>query len=175
MPTIRERNGSYQIEVFLGRDIYGKKIRESITYTPDPALTPKKKQKAVEDFAREFEAQLKRGITMDGRKITLKEFSDRWLEEYAAQKHSAIHQDCYDVAIIGCVLLPDVNIIPALNAIPCHAVAGGDINEVGAHFSRYGGHFILAHCAAPPHRSVLLWRAALQLPRAGTDPAQCGA
>ena len=86
MPTIRERNGSYQIEVFLGRDIYGKKIRESITYTPDPALTPKKKQKAVEDFARDFEAQLKRGISMDGRKITLKEFSDRWLEEYAAQK-----------------------------------------------------------------------------------------
>lgn len=86
MPTIRERNGSYHIEVFLGRDIYGKKIRESITYTPDPALTPKKRQKAVEDFAREFETKLKNGIAMDGRKVTLKEFSDRWLEEYAAQK-----------------------------------------------------------------------------------------
>ena len=86
MPTIRERNGSYHIEVFLGRDIYGKKIRESITYTPDPGLTPKKRQKAVEDFARDFEAKLKNGIAMDGRKITLKEFTDRWLEEYAAQK-----------------------------------------------------------------------------------------
>lgn len=86
MPTIRERNGSYHIEVFLGRDIYGKKIRESITYTPDPSLTPKKKQKAVEDFAREFETKIKNGIAMDGRKITLKEFTDRWLEEYAAQK-----------------------------------------------------------------------------------------
>ena len=53
MPTIRERNGAYQIDVYLGRDIYGKKIRESITYTPDPALTPKKREKAVEDFARE--------------------------------------------------------------------------------------------------------------------------
>lgn len=86
MPTIRERNGSYHIEVFLGRDIYGKKIRESITYTPDPALTPKKQKKAAEDFAREFETKLKNGIAMDGRKVTLKEFSDRWLEEYAAQK-----------------------------------------------------------------------------------------
>lgn len=86
MPTIRERNGSYQIEVFLGRDIYGKKIRESITYTPDPALTPKKQKKAVEDFAREFETKLKNGIAMDGRKVTLKEFSDRWLAEYASQK-----------------------------------------------------------------------------------------
>ena len=86
MPTIRERNGSYQIDVFLGRDIYGNKIRESITYKPDPGLTPKKRQKAVEDFAKDFEAKLKNGIAMDGRKITLKEFTDRWLEEYAAQK-----------------------------------------------------------------------------------------
>lgn len=86
MATIRERNGSYHIEVFLGRDIYGKKIRESITYTPDPGLTPKKRQKSVEDFARDFEAKLKSGIAMDGRKITLKEFTDKWLDEYAAQK-----------------------------------------------------------------------------------------
>ena len=86
MATIRERNGSYQIEVFLGRDIYGKKIRESITYTPDPSLTPKKKQKAVEDFAREFEAKLRNGIAMDGRKMTLQEFVDRWMEEYASVK-----------------------------------------------------------------------------------------
>ena len=89
MPTIRERNGSYQIDVYLGRDIYGKKIRESITYTPDPALTPKKREKAVEDFAREFEAKLRNGVAMDGRKTTLKEFSDRWLKEYAAQKLEA--------------------------------------------------------------------------------------
>lgn len=86
MPTIRERNGSYQIDVFLGRDINGKKIRESITYTPDPALTPRKQKKAAEDFAREFETKLKNGIAMDGRKVTLKEFTDRWLEEYGAQK-----------------------------------------------------------------------------------------
>lgn len=86
MASIRERNGSYQITVSCGRDIYGKKLRETTTFTPEPGLTPKKREKAVEEFARQFEAQVKNGMAMDGRKITLKEFTDRWLLEYAAQK-----------------------------------------------------------------------------------------
>ena len=86
MASIQERNGSYRITVSCGVDIYGKKIRETITFTPDPVLTPKKKQKAVEEFARKFEEQVRNGIVLDGRKITLKEFSDRWLDEYAPQK-----------------------------------------------------------------------------------------
>ena len=81
MAFIEERNGSYRIVVSCGRDIYGKKKRETATFTPDPALTPKKRQKAVEEFARQFEAQVQNGMAMDGRKITLKEFTDRWLEE----------------------------------------------------------------------------------------------
>lgn len=86
MASIRERNGSYQITVSCGRDIHGKKLRETTTFTPDPSLTPKKREKAVEEFARQFEAQVQNGAAMDGRKITLKEFSDRWVVEYAAQK-----------------------------------------------------------------------------------------
>ena len=89
MASIEERNGSYRIVVSCGRDIYGKKKRETATFTPDPALTPKKQQKAVEEFARQFEAQVQNGMAMDGRKITLKEFTDRWLEEYAPQKLQA--------------------------------------------------------------------------------------
>ena len=86
MASIKERNGSYQITVSLGRDIYGKKLIETTTYTPDPGLTPKRQQKAVEEFARQFEADVKNGIALDGRKITLKAFTDRWQTEYAAQK-----------------------------------------------------------------------------------------
>lgn len=86
MASIEERNGSYRIIVSCGRDIYGKKLRETATFTPDPGLTPKKRQKAVEEFARQFEAQVQNGMAMDGRKITLKEFTDRWFQEYAPQK-----------------------------------------------------------------------------------------
>lgn len=86
MASIKERNGSFQITVSCGYDINGKHLRETTTFTPDPKLTPQKRKKAVEEFARQFEAQIKNGVAMDGRKVTLKEFTDRWLEEYAAQK-----------------------------------------------------------------------------------------
>ncbi len=81
MASIRERNGHYQITVSRGYDIKGKKMLETVTFTPDPALTPKKREKAVQQFAMEFEAKVKNGLAMDGRKITLKEFADRWIEE----------------------------------------------------------------------------------------------
>lgn len=86
MATIKERNGSYQITVSCGYDIHGKHLRETTTFTPEPGLSPKRKQKAVEEFAMQFEAQVRNGMAMDGRKITLKEFTVRWLEESAAQK-----------------------------------------------------------------------------------------
>lgn len=83
MASIRERNGSYQITVSCGYDINGKKILETTTFTPDPCLTPKKREKAVKEYAQQFESRVKNGFAMDGRKITLKDFSDRWMEEYA--------------------------------------------------------------------------------------------
>ena len=107
MASIEERNGSYRVVVSCGRDIYGKKLREKATFTPDPGLTPKKRQKAVEEFARQFEAQVKNGMAMDGRKITLKEFTDRWLEEYAAQKLEPGTVEHYKAEL-------DTKILPAL-------------------------------------------------------------
>ncbi len=89
MATIRERNGSYQISVSCGYDITGKRIVEYTTFVPDPALTPAKRKKAVDAFAAEFERKVKDGLAMDGRKVTLKEFTDRWLLEYAPQNLEA--------------------------------------------------------------------------------------
>lgn len=83
MASIRERNGSYQITVSCGYDIHGKKLLETTTFAPDPSLTPKKRERAVKEFAQQFESRVKNGFAMDGRKITLKEFSDRWVDEYA--------------------------------------------------------------------------------------------
>lgn len=83
MASIRKRKGSYQITVSLGYDIHGKKLFETATFTPDPTLTLKQQEKAAATFAYEFESKIKNGYAMNGRKITLKEFSERWLEEYA--------------------------------------------------------------------------------------------
>lgn len=89
MASIKRREGktgvSYQITVSCGYDINGKKILETTTFKPDQSLTPKKMEKAAQDFAHEFELQVQSGAAMDGRKVSLKAFSDRWLEEYAEQ------------------------------------------------------------------------------------------
>lgn len=86
MASIRERKGTYQITVSCGRDIFGKKIIETTTFVPPQGLTPKKKEKAVAEFAADFERRVKNGKVPEGSKTTLKEFCDRWLSEYAPQK-----------------------------------------------------------------------------------------
>ena len=83
MASIRKRGGGYQITVSCGYDITGKKLIQTTTFTPDPNLSPKKQEIAVKNFALEFENKIKSGYAMDGRKITLKNFAEKWLEEYA--------------------------------------------------------------------------------------------
>lgn len=84
---IEGKNGvSYKITVSCGYDVKGKKIIETATFKPDAGLTPKKMEKAAQDFAHEFESRVKSGAAMDGRKVTLQVFADRWIEEYAKPK-----------------------------------------------------------------------------------------
>lgn len=79
MASIKERNGHYTITVSLGYDIYGKKLSRSTTYTPDPKLSGKKLEKAVNDFAREYERKVLNNEIPSGEHTTLKELVDRWL------------------------------------------------------------------------------------------------
>ena len=84
---IEGKNGvSYKITVSCGYDVKGKKLIETATFKPDAGLTPKKMEKAAQDFAHEFESRVKSGAAMDGRKVTLQVFADRWIEEYAKPK-----------------------------------------------------------------------------------------
>lgn len=85
MATIRERNGTYQITVYSGFDLNGRRKRETTTFTPSKELSPKKKEKVVQAFAIEFENRVKNGLVLEGEKTTLREFVDRWREEYASQ------------------------------------------------------------------------------------------
>jgi len=58
---IEGKNGvSYKITVSCGYDVKGKKIIETATFKPDAGLTPKKMEKAAQDFAHEFESRVKR-------------------------------------------------------------------------------------------------------------------
>lgn len=85
MATIRERNGTYQITVYSGFDLNGRRKRETTTFTPPKELSPKKKEKVVQAFAIDYENRVKNGLVLAGEKTTLREFVGRWREEYASQ------------------------------------------------------------------------------------------
>lgn len=85
MASIEKRGDHYRIVVFTGRDITGKQLKEYATFKPDPNLTPKKQEKALQEFAMEFEQKIRNGQILDGRKTSLAKFTSRWLDEYAVQ------------------------------------------------------------------------------------------
>lgn len=83
MASIRKRKNSYQITVSNGRDYNGKQIIETTTFTPPEGLTEKQIQKQLQRFAYEFEEKVRNGKIMTGDKMTLADFSEKWLSEYA--------------------------------------------------------------------------------------------
>ena len=110
MASIRKRGNSYQITVSNGRDSKGKQIIETATFTPDPNMTEKQQQKALDTFAFEFEQKVKNGKILVGDKLTLEEYSKRWLEEYAKINLTQVSYRNY------CDILK-LRIIPALGHI----------------------------------------------------------
>ena len=51
MASVRKRGNSYQITVSVGRDMYGKKIVETATFTPDPGTGKREEKQALNQFA----------------------------------------------------------------------------------------------------------------------------
>ena len=80
MAQIRKRKNSYQFIVYCGEDMNGKKIEKTMTYHPDPTLTPKQQEKAVLKASLEFEEKVKKGLCMDGDKVTFSEFYKKFKE-----------------------------------------------------------------------------------------------
>lgn len=107
MAYIKKDGNSYRIQVSNGYDINGKKIRETITFTPDPSLTQKQQQKALDKFVFEFEEKVKNGNFLNGEKITLNDFIERWLKDYAPLQIEAS-------TLSGYILQINQKILPAL-------------------------------------------------------------
>ena len=99
MASIRKRGNSYRITVSNGRDVTGKQILETATFTPDPNRTEKQNQKALEIFALEFKQKVKSGKYLDGEKITFQTFTETWLSDYAEQHLEATTVDVYKILL----------------------------------------------------------------------------
>lgn len=110
MASIRKRGDSYQITVSNGRNSVGKQLLETTTFTPDPNMTVKQQQKSLDTFVFEFEQKVKNGKILTGDKLTLKEYSERWLVEYAKTNLTLVSFKNY------CDILK-LRILPALGHI----------------------------------------------------------
>lgn len=122
MASIQKRGDAYSIRVCVGRDVYGKQIWKTTTFTPPAGLTPKKRQKAVEVFAVEFEQKCRNGKLLDGEKITLKDFIERWRSERAEQELQPGTLDKYNDAINHFIL-------PALGHLKLTEIKPHSINK----------------------------------------------
>jgi integrase len=85
--TIRKRGkNSYQIRVSACYD-GTKQIMKSMTFKPDPNMTERQAEKALNAAAVEFENQVQRGMCLDG-SIKFSEFSALWMKDYANKQLS---------------------------------------------------------------------------------------
>lgn len=81
MASIQKRGNSFLITISQEIDHAGKRKIFTMTYHPDPDLTPAKQRKAAEAFAIDLERKIEAGETLQGEKITFKEFADQWLDQ----------------------------------------------------------------------------------------------
>lgn len=94
MANIRKRGDTYSIEVYIGNDSKGKKIRKATTFTPTEK-TPAKIKKEVERFAEEYEKKIKQGLCYEGESMTFRKVFEIWGEKWAPQHLSIRCQEEY--------------------------------------------------------------------------------
>lgn len=135
MASIRKIEGkkgiSYKIEVSNGYDMNGKKIRETTTFVPDPTMTKKQQEKAVQQFAAEFEERVKNGNRIQGDRITLAEFTQKWFETYGDNQleRTTIYRYHY---------LLDNLILPALGHMKLAKIRPFDVTKFLASLTKDG-------------------------------------
>lgn len=123
MASIRKRGKGYQITVSNGRDVHGRQIIETATFTPDPDKTDKQNEKALERFVIEFEDKVKSGKYLDGEKITFGDFSSKWLGEYADIQLEATTTSIYRILL-------NTHILPAIGHLKLSRVQPAHLNKL---------------------------------------------
>lgn len=123
MASIEKRGeNTYRIVVSAGYGVNGKKLRKRKTIELDPGLTERQAKKQIEKLAAEFERQVETGQYLDGGKITLQEFAERWMQDYAEKQLAP-------QTILGYRILLEGRIIPALGHIPLQKLQPSHIIE----------------------------------------------
>ena len=81
MATIQKRGNSYSIRVSCGYDTKGRQVIQSMTWKPEPTMTPRQVEKELNRQSVMFEEQCLKGY--QSKAIKFEEFAEQWFEEYA--------------------------------------------------------------------------------------------
>lgn len=93
MATIRKRGNSYQIRVSCGYNTKGNQVEQSMTWKPDPKMTPRQIEKELNRQAVMFEDACMNGyITAT---VKFQDFAEQWFKEYAEIKLKTQTIRCY--------------------------------------------------------------------------------
>lgn len=82
MATVSKWGNSYKITCSCGYDIYGKQIRQHMTWTPKPGMTERQIEKELQRQTTLFEERTKNALTHDGN-IRFQHFAEKFIQEYA--------------------------------------------------------------------------------------------
>jgi len=81
MATIRKRGNSYQIRVSCGYDVTGNQVTQTMSWKPEPNMTPKQIEKEVTRQAVLFEEACMKGQIVAT--VKFEAFAEQWFEDYA--------------------------------------------------------------------------------------------
>lgn len=116
MASIQKRGDSYRISVSNGRREDGTQIIETTTFTPEPGMTKRQIEKALEAFKVDFERDVKSGKNIKGERMTLKQLSDYFLKDMAPPLLAATTYHGYKRSL-------ELRIIPKLGHVRLNEVS----------------------------------------------------
>lgn len=122
MASVRKRGNSYQITVSVGRDMYGKKIVETATFTPDPGTGKREEKQALNQFVADFEKRVKSGANIKAERMTLRDLSEIYLKDMVPPLLARTTYHDYKKRL-------EMRILPAMGHIAINSIRQKDIND----------------------------------------------
>jgi len=132
MANIKWRGDSARIRVYKGKNADGKPVYASMTYHPKSS-TPAEREKETRRAADEFEELVKHGGILEGEKLTVKEFADRyWKDWMDFQRGMKMTRESYE-GFLNLHVYPDIGHLPIASVTSLHIQMIIDkLNEKGS-------------------------------------------
>lgn len=122
MASIKKRGNSYRISVSNGYTSSGKKIVETATWTPEPGMKKRELEAALNEFAVDFERNVKSGKNIRGERMTLEELSKAYLNDMLPPVLARTTYADYKKRL-------ELRILPAIGHIQIGQIRQKDINN----------------------------------------------